>query len=43
MKALLFASYACGNRHYFLEGETASETRPHDGCDAAKEAVFEDP
>jgi len=42
MSTLLFASYGCGNRYYFSEGETAPETCPHDGCGAPKSGVYED-
>jgi len=41
MSTLLYASYACGGRRYFGEGESAPEVCPHDGCDAAKSGVYQ--
>jgi DNA-directed RNA polymerase specialized sigma24 family protein len=41
-RALLFASYGCGNRHYFVAGGRAPETCPREDCDAALEAVHQD-
>lgn len=38
----LFATYSCGNRHYFAEGEVAPSICPHDDCEAGKEGVFVD-
>jgi hypothetical protein len=38
---LLYAAYGCGNRRYFRRTESAPETCPHDGCDAAKDGVYE--
>jgi hypothetical protein len=40
--ALLFASYDCGNRHYFVEGGRAPATCPRGECDAGIEAVYHD-
>jgi hypothetical protein len=39
---LLFATYSCGNRHYFREGEAAPSVCPNDDCEASKEGVYVD-
>jgi hypothetical protein len=39
---LLFATYACGNRYHFGEGDVAPSVCPHDDCEAGKEGVYVD-
>jgi DNA-directed RNA polymerase specialized sigma24 family protein len=41
-RALLFASYSCGNRHHFVSGGRAPETCPREDCDAGIEAVYQE-